>query len=273
MFENYYFAFLDVLGFKEKVKDFENENQDSSELVKFYTNDCRDYIKRLLKLNDKEHIQFQIFSDSIILYCKVDLDIYKPKKLSNLLIAIAKIQNFMSSRGFWLRGGLSKGKLYIDEKTNVLLGSALIKAYELEDKYAVTPRVILDLDFYSIYGGRNNFVEVINSYVVGKAYSSWKGEVLCEPFGYPLSNIHIHEDNLVFINFFNDYLVSADNSKRLLEASDILLKEIYSSPKVYDKLMWLKMYLESGSNMVYENIDEDVNKIMRQAYQLLNKNS
>ncbi len=44
--------------------------------------------------------------------------------------------------GFLIRGGISIGRLFHSD--NFIFGDALIKAYELESKYAKYPRIILD---------------------------------------------------------------------------------------------------------------------------------
>lgn len=47
----------------------------------------------------------------------------------------------MALQGFFIRGGLSVGTLFVDD--NCVYGEALIDAYELESKVAVNPIVIL----------------------------------------------------------------------------------------------------------------------------------
>lgn len=47
-----------------------------------------------------------------------------------------------NSVGWLVRGGITIGDFYIDDM--FVWGAALVKAYELEEKIAVYPRVILD---------------------------------------------------------------------------------------------------------------------------------
>ena len=43
-----------------------------------------------------------------------------------------------------VRGGITKGEILVNEQLNILLGSAVNKAYELESMEAKYPRIILD---------------------------------------------------------------------------------------------------------------------------------
>ena len=57
----------------------------------------------------------------------------------------------MAYDGIFCRGAITKGKLF--HKERVLFGSSYIKAYKLEEKQAIYPRVIIDpdiLDFFDL---------------------------------------------------------------------------------------------------------------------------
>jgi hypothetical protein len=66
-----------------------------------------------------------------------------------LLSCAAHFQELAASGsvGWMLRGGITIGQLYIDEI--MVWGEALVKAYYLEDKVALYPRVILDSNVIS----------------------------------------------------------------------------------------------------------------------------
>jgi len=262
MLEKNYFAFLDVLGFKEKVKKLEGQDSPDLSLIEFYTKDSKSYIEELLSVHEKKDIRFQIFSDSVMLYTKVDENIKNPDRLINLFIAIAKIQSYFTQKGFWVRGGVSIGNLYEDVTTNALVGSALIKAYELESMYAKTPRVIIGLEFYEMFLGRRNFTEHINNYLNQKGYANWVGTLVSEPITYPMSNNYVHMDNFAFIDFFNNYLTSKKAASWFLKASKIMTEEMYDSAKVYDKLIWLKMYFSSGASLSRDKYSKDINEFL-----------
>lgn len=76
-----------------------------------------------------------IFSDSIIVS-------YPIERMYALLFELRQIIQVLSSCGYLVRGGVSFGKLYHTEK--IVVGPAMIEAYDLENKVAKTPRVILN---------------------------------------------------------------------------------------------------------------------------------
>ena len=54
----------------------------------------------------------------------------------------ANYQRIMLSKGFYVRGGIADGQVYFDE--NMIFSNALIKAYEIENKIAKYPRIVVD---------------------------------------------------------------------------------------------------------------------------------
>jgi hypothetical protein len=64
------------------------------------------------------------------------------KGLMNLLLHVRAIAFRMLRLGYLVRGGIAKGNLYHHE--GKIVGPALIKAYKLENKKAVYPRIIIE---------------------------------------------------------------------------------------------------------------------------------
>lgn len=55
----------------------------------------------------------------------------------------------MTKCGLLIRGGLTVGELYHDE--NIVYGPAMIRAYEMENKMAIYPRIIVDMKAFAQY--------------------------------------------------------------------------------------------------------------------------
>jgi hypothetical protein len=137
-FENYYYAFLDILGYRAKSElFFENK----------YNLPGR--IERALRASGMEAnreespdgIITEIFSDSIMLRIKDSSN-----SLGLLLNYTAMLTTFFSYEGLYLRGGISRGKLYENntgDNYRFLSSEGLIKAYELETQ-AVYPMIVID---------------------------------------------------------------------------------------------------------------------------------
>ena len=133
-FDEYYCAFLGILGYKEKLNQF---FQNKYNLYgQFKRAICFARVK--VGKNYLTNISIYIFSDSIIITI--------PKKGNNLDILIdyvCAIVAFFSFEGLFIRGGISSGKLMEDRKIPFLASEGLVKAYELE-KQAIYPMIVVD---------------------------------------------------------------------------------------------------------------------------------
>lgn len=130
-----YVAFIDILGFKEKIKIF---NQDQAERY------IVDFSQMLYdswkdgKRNKSQNISGYIFSDSIIVYSKNDGK-ESLQEIVEFLIDIYK-KAFSRNRIFF-RGGLAKGDFNkingfgFDNLTKgLLVGKAFVEAYTMESQ-------------------------------------------------------------------------------------------------------------------------------------------
>lgn len=124
-------VFYDVLGWRSQIED---AGPDSSKI-----GDLRRLIlahSRVLRMPVKAPVNVGTFSDNIVISTPVN------EHISYFLRAIAIMQLMTASLHFLLRGGIAVGDIYHDDE--VVFGPALNRAYELESKVAVYPRIILD---------------------------------------------------------------------------------------------------------------------------------
>jgi hypothetical protein len=138
-------AFLDVMGFKELLRaDVESINKLQMYYDKIFT-----YLdgKSNLYQNTAQEDEFKkmLVSDSIIMSIVLDGDdTQKLNKTARFLSSVSLIQYLLAVEcDIWTRGGVSLGNLFIDEAQNVLVGSAFVSAFNLEEK-ANYLRVIVD---------------------------------------------------------------------------------------------------------------------------------
>ena len=94
--------------------------------------------------NATQTIKIKIFSDNIVIASRLKLDTVRHVRLSliNFFKFIIFFQRKALDFGILLRGGVTIGELYIDD--NFLWGDALIRAYNIENKEAIYPRVLID---------------------------------------------------------------------------------------------------------------------------------
>ncbi len=150
-------AFIDILGFKEIVKQSE---KDPSKISLIYS--VLNYLKNWeipenwnLKLVEIEEdaqkkgvAKFDIrgktnstaFSDSIVVSIKVDNDVNEVA--STLIVNLANIGAILFEQGILFRGGITIGNIIHDENGTVF-GQGLIDSYKLETNNAKYPRIIL----------------------------------------------------------------------------------------------------------------------------------
>ena len=62
-------------------------------------------------------------------------------QLGLLLESVASYQLNLANRGIFVRGGVTRGPLYMDGR--VVIGQGLVDAYQIESEEAVTPRVVI----------------------------------------------------------------------------------------------------------------------------------
>jgi hypothetical protein len=134
-----YCAFLDVLGFSERIRQsFKNGKGD--ELLQEFHALLKRQINAIEKDTNESLLYFRSLTDNIILAHPQFSDDLE-SEFAFILWSISEYQFAMAQHGFFIRGGLSIGPLFVDG--NSVYGPALVQAYELESKFAVNPIVIL----------------------------------------------------------------------------------------------------------------------------------
>lgn len=150
-------AFIDILGFKEIVKQSE---KDTTKIELLYS--VLDFLKGW-ETSDKWDLKFveieedaqkkgvanfdirgktntTSFSDSIVVSVKVDNNVNE--MTSTLVVNLAYIGALLIEKGILFRGGLTIGNI-IHNDNGTVFGQALIDAYYLETKSAKYPRIVL----------------------------------------------------------------------------------------------------------------------------------
>lgn len=127
-------AFIDILGFKNLVQD-EAKCEDIGVILKLPYLIRTDDIAKRLKIKG---VMMTSISDSIVFSIET-----KERGAMNKIVKLLSVfmQVLLFQYGLLLRGGIAVGKLYHDRE--VVYGPALIKAYDLESKFAEYPRIIM----------------------------------------------------------------------------------------------------------------------------------
>ncbi len=139
-------AFIDILGFKSIVEEFEN-NAKSNSLLNLHNalTMAIDVLKQNTSINPlhSKVIDYKMFSDCLCISIPIfDNSHDFLSELHSMLLVLASYQFLMLLNGFLVRGGVSLGSYYSDDK--MIFSQGLIKAYELESKSAKNPLIQID---------------------------------------------------------------------------------------------------------------------------------
>lgn len=213
-FEDKFVAFVDVLGFRNMVLgNHKHLNTYFNFIVNTFSKDA-----------ETKGLEYLLISDAILIYTTPNLE-----QLNRLIGSLAYIQAKLLSLGILIRGGISRGNLFVDKKNNIIVGDGLVKAYELELK-AKYPRIILDRNLHKgFFSGFNSLIKELKSY---------ENKPL-------LNNINLSNDLDIYtyINYgiiFN--LFTKPNQFKIFIDK---FKDHYYSNSFVEKYEWLKLHIES----------------------------
>ncbi len=145
-YQESFVAFLDILGFKEKVL----KSRDRAETLKLLVdslNICGAFSSGGKKTTEDGviPIQSRFFSDSVVFFTKQESG-----NLRQLFFLVRYLQDRLWEKGICLRGAITLGEMYWPEEENeVTVGPALMKAYELEKYIAIYPRILVSQELYN----------------------------------------------------------------------------------------------------------------------------
>ena len=140
--------YFDILGFRKSVinSDINKDYSFFERYIDILTKEL-DTIKDFNNLGEryKDSLYVKVFTDNFVIgYPWYDEG---EAELSTLVSLISHIQYSFITNDLFIRGAISLGDLHMDD--NIVLGKALIEAYDLESKDAHYPRIILSKDVIS----------------------------------------------------------------------------------------------------------------------------
>lgn len=231
--EEYIIAFIDFLGTTNLIcSDSQNDSLNYMHNLYQFSID----ISKKLDKPESDDLVIKVFSDNIVLAKKLSTDKeQRYKDIACLIKAAARFQITSVSEGvgYLVRGGITIGDLFVDEM--MVYGKALVKAYGLESKTAIYPRIVFDkktayeikkyenlLSFINEDFDGVDFLNYLNNcYFMGEylqnAFQKMKFEASKKTNERILQNLNWHK------NYVNKYLIQ-NNEKRLLDMEDLIEK-------------------------------------------------
>ena len=126
-------AFADILGFSAMVAK-SSSDVEGYEKIK----SALETIQNVQKFSDVNGAKVTTFSDSIV----ISYPAKAKDPLFFILNDLIQLQLRLLQQGILVRGGIAKGK--VRHVKDMVFGPAMVLAYELESKYAVYPRIIVE---------------------------------------------------------------------------------------------------------------------------------
>lgn len=142
-------AFLDILGFKSKVLDSQDNAGTLENIIQSLkiVNAIPTGGKKVSTDSGGQRtilIRRRFFSDSLVFFLKE-----QPEDIAQLFFVIRYLQDQLWQRGICLRGSIVRGQMYWTARDdNVTVGQGLIDAHQREATIAIFPRIVVVEDLY-----------------------------------------------------------------------------------------------------------------------------
>jgi len=155
-YEDCFVAFLDILGFKSKVLDSQNNEETLENIIQSLkiVNSIPSGGKKVSSGSGGTRtiqIRSRFFSDTLVFFLKV-----KKEDIAQLFFIIRYLQDQLWERGICLRGSIVRGQMYWTEKDdNVTVGQGLIDAHQQESTIAIYPRIVVSEKLYDYINSKS----------------------------------------------------------------------------------------------------------------------
>lgn len=248
-------CFMDILGFSAMVDEYDQDS--SSNILQKLQAAFKEAMQVLtsqslhLEESEIEYLEYRVFSDCICISLPYfDNEVNYTTNLMLLLTYVRGLQTSLMTKGVFTRGGIAAGPYYMDE--NVLFSKAMIRAYNIENKEAIYPRIVLD----------KGIIEKLKNYL----HSSLHVQSV-------LTLLVKDADNVVFLNPFNVLKNSIDQFKQSIAGVRTSLSNVYDDDDELSKMVEsfslniMDWSLSLVENSLENKSDETIHDIIRKEIQ------
>lgn len=227
-----YCAFMDIVGFKEIIQKANTTSKSEAILGRLH----KVISIQLGRLNPTGDDNFppdwyiKVFTDNIIIGQMIQSSDGEPE-MGSIINAVVEFQLALALEGFFLRGGISIGEIFIDDR--IVFGPALLEAHHIEHCIARDPRIVLSKDVIKLAKTHATLYEEPQT-------SPQNNEIVFDADG----NAFIHYLAYLFdysddLQFFADAWDALEIHKNNIESG---LKNYRAKPEVWSKYSWLANY-------------------------------
>jgi hypothetical protein len=133
VYEDRLLAFIDILGFSERVLRSGKDQKLGQEILHFFVS-----LKTLLARFQSDDFAVTLFSDTLCVSSR------EPPNFSSFCCGLSLIATSLLGLSYTVRGAVSRGLLH--HKGDIIFGPCLVRAHNLENTLAMFPRIIIDPD-------------------------------------------------------------------------------------------------------------------------------
>lgn len=139
-------AFIDFLGYQHYIDTAFKNGTGQEELTRLRNALHSAYfqLKESSKwpvLGDKRFFETRFFTDNLVIGCPIPDPENEVSPVLTMQHYISTVQLELAIEGYFIRGAIAIGDLYIDEE--IVFGPALMEAYRAEQQIAVYPRIVI----------------------------------------------------------------------------------------------------------------------------------
>ncbi len=224
--------FIDLLG----VREMNRSPRVASHLIALERAVSRTY-RDFLKPDPPLPAAF--FSDTPVLASPILSAADEESSIGDLILQAAWLQCDLAAAGFFVRGGLSVGRLHI--RDGLVFGPALVEAYDLESRAAIHPRIVLSDEV-------ENSQRAALDWYSQAAYAPQATMLLCD------------DDGHTFVNYLGVLFDEPDDPEPALEQHrDTVvarLTELRGDRHRWEKYRWVAEYHNDTVSRAIPNASE-----------------
>lgn len=144
-------AVIDVLGYRQRLR----EDRESGTLT--FKDELQRALQTLNNVNEAVY-SYQAISDTVILTCS------NRDELVDFLQVLKEIELAFLEEGLFIRGGVTYSQHF--KSSNVTYSHAVARAYEIESKIALYPRIVIDHNTIQMFEGSEEFSGLVESELI-----------------------------------------------------------------------------------------------------------
>jgi hypothetical protein len=258
-------AYLDILGFEETVKKYVNSNLPKDKEILGIITSAMAYATKDYNIDEFQNIELikvKQFSDCTC-FCIPDFygNIIEAVMVSLLITRLKGFNMQFISNNLYLRGGVSPG--FHHQNDNIIFSDGLIKAYKLESKKAIYPRIILDRQLIQRFKRLwTNNKEILLDFGIEKVLiTDWDGTTFINPFN-PIQTMgnNIPDDLIKDISVGEENFESKTAELESIFHNNVMINlqnkidQYEDNVHVQEKYLWLK-------ELLMWNMDPESSKI------------